>query len=705
MSIISGGIASIESLRQQLEDASVRVLRLETRCTTISSTVNNMEKLFNDVNKTISHMDEEIHNVNKWNIFYDGSLQDGYRGLGMLKESRDKKWKQYEEDAKCIRMKISCRQKEIEERKEEYERNLELVWKKIPAFVIKLEKEKAISSLSEQLKSMGIQQENSHLLTSNTQSKHQVLQNKKLELESSLNSRKKDLENWQKKLIERKANLQTTDQSKKALVCELKKLEGIEMSLTRSEKSNTVNEVKKSASMEEVKPTDFQSDIHDSGIVSMNEDNIKISNSAANVSVDESFMDHSMFEEKTSPKKLEAPKTPSKNVYGTSVGPMHSTPHSSTSKLTEFLQPKNSSHCSAPPNVTPIVTSLPLAKAPTRIFTPVNTIQKLDTKGGLGKLQGLRTSTPLKTTFPSNAKNESTPIKTDFIRTLPKTPISMINKSKSMILTTAATKSTASSVYPMNKGLLAPTPEKVNVLNVTPTKQMILPTITPSAPIKNSPLNNRVILNAASTAHAGNVLGRTEGVSGSQPESKKLKPSNSFTQVHKPLNPQTLDQGQKINTSSPLSDKTCNTKKPNESGDIEEATFSKMDRPEFDETPTKISNALPYEGIKKDSPVTMAVGGNPNDRKSNDESPFGFDFAGGSSFGGNGEFGIEAGFGSQSEFSGGAGFGGGSGFGATSGFGGGSDFVGSAFGGASAGFGSSGDHSPSFSSGFGGFNF
>lgn len=94
MSGISGGIASIELVRKQLEEAQVRRLRLETRCNMISTTVKNMEKLLSEVNGTMGHLDEELQNVNKWNNFYDGNLQDAYRSLSMLKETRDKKMEQ-----------------------------------------------------------------------------------------------------------------------------------------------------------------------------------------------------------------------------------------------------------------------------------------------------------------------------------------------------------------------------------------------------------------------------------------------------------------------------------------------------------------------------------------------------------------------------------------------------------------------------------
>jgi len=96
MADISGGIASVELLRKQLEDTQVEGLRLETRCNTVTKTVTNMENLLSEIHATIRRLDDELLNVNKWNNFYDGNLHDAYRNLNMLKEDRDKKRKLYE---------------------------------------------------------------------------------------------------------------------------------------------------------------------------------------------------------------------------------------------------------------------------------------------------------------------------------------------------------------------------------------------------------------------------------------------------------------------------------------------------------------------------------------------------------------------------------------------------------------------------------
>lgn len=351
------------------------------------------------------------------------------------------------------------------------------------------------------------------------------------------------------------------------------------------------------------------------------------------------------------------------------------------SKLAEFLRPQKSSHCTAPPNVTPIINA---SLSSSRILTPANTLQKLDTKSTAGNLLGLRYTTPMKKTTHTA---EVTPVKSKFINTLPKTPISMINKSKSMLLPSSSAKDYAMNkgllaptpekanvLSVINKGLLAPTPEKENVLNVTPPTQKLPTPATPSAPIKNSP--------AVSTCIATN-----------QPDSKKLKPSNSFTKVQKPLSPPCSGQQIKANTTASNMVSSI-PKKPNERGEGMDATLSRVESTDVKQNEVK-DHALPHGGILKEPQAPMTI--EEPEKASQGTSPFGFDFAGEPPFGESGTFGIGQGFG-------GAGFGDDAGFRGGSGFGGGSDFGGSDFGG-SAGFGAGSGDSTNFSSGFGGFNF
>lgn len=668
MSVISGGIAAIEELRNKLEEAQVRRLRLETRCKTISTTVTNMEKLLSDLNGTIGHLDEELQNVNKWNNFYDGNLQDAYRSLSMLKETRDKKWKQYELDAKNIRMKIAEKEKQLEERKESYERNVELIWKKIPTFLIKEEKALAIKSLTDRMKNMGIQKS-----PQVTNDELQNATNKKLELESQLKTRRLELENWQKKVTENLAKPSCPEETSHALNNELKKVKAIEMAL-----QTKVSEAKQS-DKENDKKEDKSIDLEcntagDSGVaMSIDGDIPQDQDEVVNNSVNDQSLDSTMFEERPpSPKKAELLKTPSKNEVLRNVGPMHSTPHNLTSKLSEFLRPQKSSHCSVPPNVTPIINS---SLSTSRMITPMNTLQKLETKSSVGNVQNFRHITPLKKTISTAYTGEVTPVKTNFISSLPKTPISMINKSKSMILPSSKNKD-----FGMNKGLLAPTPEKENVLNVTPPKQILPAPATPSAPIKNSPaLPNRI------------------SMASNQPDPKKLKPSNSFTKVQKPLSPQhSVTQQPTMPGTTTCKVVSSTPKKPNERGDYEDAKFPRVGNTDLNQHPVK--NALMFGSMGTDSP-TANVGDN-QEKLSQDSSPFGgFDFPGGATFGENGTFGSGQAFGDGQAFGGETGFNAGDGFAGESNFEGGSAF------GGSAGFGSASGDSTSFSSGFGGFNF
>jgi myosin heavy subunit len=184
MSSVQSSIASIELLRKQLEDANVKALRLEARCQTISTSNANLEKLLLEINKTNSHMDEEMQNVEKWNRFYDGHLQNGYRSLAMVKEASNKKWQQYQDDAKRINSHNEALRKEVQDRKDRYDKNVELIWKKIPGFSEKLEKEQMISSLKEKLKSLKLEQNKSGTSPAPTNDRKLLdLKEKRLQLE------------------------------------------------------------------------------------------------------------------------------------------------------------------------------------------------------------------------------------------------------------------------------------------------------------------------------------------------------------------------------------------------------------------------------------------------------------------------------------------------------------------------------------------
>lgn len=678
-----GGIVAIDSLRKQLEDKQVEALRWETRCDTVTKTVTNMEKLLADIHSTIRRLDEELHNVHKWNNFYDGNLQDAYRTLSMLKEDRDKKRRQYEEDSDRMRKRISQQQKECELRKENLDRNIELVWKKIPSYALKVEKEETIKSLTDQLNNMGIQNVKTNTEGMELSEELKKLNSQKTERISVLKQKKQEYENLGKKIIEQKMiNTSKNDEMLKLrnTLDQLRKQQIIFENAGKDQQNSICESVQPHQLKSTKSSSDCQGSDGESGFLSMNEGSSKSAENIANISAHDQSLDNTMFEfeDMESRNKAEVMKTPSKKPNVTVPGPMHSTPHSFTSKLSGFLRPQQSKHCSAPPNVTPINNTM-LSKS-SNLITPINTLSKLTPRNNIGKIQGLRNSTPLKTpmknTLTTANKAEITPVKSNFMLSLPKTPVSSVSncqivESKSL-----------TSEYAMNKGLLAPTPEKDNVLHITPTKEIESMPIAPSAPVKVTQDNQFLSVN-------------------SQPDSKKLKPSNSFTKVQKPMSPRSI----KDTPSNAAPQETNQTKPmPNERGD--EAAFSSavmsgdatIRKTNLHQMPTQKDNLGAIETVTPQK-----------DDTSKRASPFGFNFGGdsamefagtGSAFGGDTGFNSGSGFGDGSQFAGSAEFGSGSGFG-------GSDFgeSPSGFGGASpAGFGASGDNS-NFGSGFGGFNF
>jgi len=248
--------------------------------------------------------------------------------------------------------------------------------------------------------------------------------------------------------------------------------------------------------------------------------------------------------------------------------------------------------------------------------------------------------------------------------------------------------------FPMNKGLLAPTPEKKDtVMNVTPTKQVISTPMTPNAPTKNhiSQLaNSRSIQNIASNPTSEISLDSKAGTTETPPDSKKLKPSHSFTKCQKP--------------------NILEVKKPNECGDSQQSVLTKLDK--VIEMPSKATTELAYG--TGTSEITIA-----NDKSSKQnsgpqgDSPFEFNFAE-STFGENGAFEMESNFSGADSNSQEGGFGGGSGFDFSSGaaFGSdGADCFGSGEGtdfGKSNPFAGDGEFSSAespFASGFSGFQF
>jgi hypothetical protein len=208
--------------------------------------------------------------------------------------------------------------------------------------------------------------------------------------------------------------------------------------------------------------------------------------------------------------------------------------------------------------------------------------------------------------------------------------------------------------FPMNKGLLAPTPEKKDtVMNVTPTKQVMSIPMTPNPPTKNhiSQLaNSRSIQNIASNITSEISLDSKAGATAMAPDSKKLKPSHSFTKCQKP--------------------NSLEVKKPNECGDSQQPVLTRLDK--AIEMPSKVNSELAY-GTGKTSEITIADGKSSNQNSGpTGDSPFEFSFAK-STFGENGAFEMESNFSGADSNSQEGGFGGGSGFDFSSGAAFGSD--------------------------------
>lgn len=651
-----GGIAAIDSLRKQLEDKQVDALRWETRCNTVTQTVTNMEKLLADIHATIRRLDEELQNVHKWNNFYDGNLENAHRTLSMLKDDRDKKRRQFDEDSERMRKHLSQKQKECELRKEQLERNIELVWKKIPAYALKLKKEETIKSLTEQLNQMGIQNGGANANRIELSEKLKNLNIQKTESMSVLKQKKLEYDNLGKKIIEQKM----INTSKNDEVLKLR---------------NTLNQIQKELNLlenaKDKKTSSCESSLPDGE--SDQSHQIKPAENL-NVSVHDQSLDNTMFEEMESRNEAEVLKTPSKKLNATLPGPMHSTPHHFTTKLSGFIRPQQSKHCSAPPNVTPINSSM-LSKS-SSFITPMNTLSKLAPRNN-GAIQGLRNSTPLINTIVTANKSEITPTKSNFMLSLPKTPISSLNKGNGV------ESKTFTNEYAMDKGLLAPTPEKENALSVTPTKNLVSMPVAPSAPVK-APQDPQY-----SSANP-------------QPDSKKLKPSNSFTKVVRPMSPRSTKVPQ---PDAPSHETKQSGPKPNERGDV--TVFSSALTP--DDASIK-TNPVQQISNQKDNQGAIATINAQKEDTSKEGSPFGFGFGGDSPIG----FGTsESAFG-DSGFSSGSAFGDGSQFTTSTEFDVGSGFGESNFGASSSGFGAADDtssgfgaagDSAGFGSGFGGFNF
>merc|ERR1719507_1074716 len=166
-------------------------------------------------------------------------------------------------------------------------------------------------------------------------------------------------------------------------------------------------------------------------------------------------------------------------------------------------------------------------------------------------------------------------------------PISMLSKQ-----TNLPSAKTPTMQLPMNKGLLAPTPEKKDtVMNVTPTKQVISTPMTPKPPTKNhiSQLaNSRSIQNIDSNITSAISLESKAGATETQPESKKLKPSHSFTKCQQP--------------------NILEVKKPNACGDSQQV-LTRSDK--AIEMPSKVTGELAY-GTGETSEITIANGKSSN---------------------------------------------------------------------------------------------
>lgn len=177
-----------------------------------------------------------------------------------------------------------------------------------------------------------------------------------------------------------------------------------------------------------------------------------------NESLDETTL---MFPEaENGPMEIEGPKTPTKAASRETIGRMNTSmqPITSTPRLSaNFLQPKQKSLTSAPPNLTPVVNSSFSFSKSTTMITPMKTQQRLDVKGSLAKFQSMRNA--------GHSQIEVTPSKSNLKLALPKTPVSMLSKQ-----TNLPPAKTPTMQFPMNKGLLAPTPEKEDTNECHPNK-------------------------------------------------------------------------------------------------------------------------------------------------------------------------------------------------------------------------------------------
>merc|ERR1719266_1592898 len=312
-----------------------------------------------------------MQNVEKWNRFYDGHLQNGYRSLAMVKEASNKKWQQYQDDAKRITSHNEALRKEVQDRKDQYDKNVELIWKKIPGFSEKLEKEQMISSLKAKLKSLKLEQNKSGSSPAPTSdSKLLELKEKRLQLEREEAHKLKILEGLNKALT-------LNENSKKSSPVLSPAMENVNM------EAITMNNRQK----ELEKRTD------DSGI-SLSDDQKTdevVEVTVCNESLDETTL---MFPEaENGPMEIEGPKTPTKAASLETIGRMNTSmqPITSTPRLSaNFLQPKQKSFTSAPPNLTPVVNSSLSFSKSTTMITPMKTQQRLDVKGSLAKFQSMR---------------------------------------------------------------------------------------------------------------------------------------------------------------------------------------------------------------------------------------------------------------------------------------------------------------------------
>merc|ERR1719242_307474 len=259
------------------------------------------------------------------------------------------------------------------------------------------------------------------------------------------------------------------------------------------------------------------------------------------------------------------------------------------------------------------------------MITPMKTQQRLDVKGSLAKFQSMRNA--------GHSQIEVTPSKSNLKQALPKTPVSMLSKQTNL---------------PPAK-----TPTMQFPMNVTPTKQVMSTPMTPNPPTKNhiSQLSNsRSIQNIASNITSEISLDSKAGATATAPDSKKLKPSHSFTKCQKPT--------------------SLEVKKPNECGDSQQPVLTRLDK--AIEMPSKVNSELAY-GIGKTSEITIADGKSSNQNSGpKGDTPFEFKFAG-STFGENGVFEMESNFSGGDSNSQESGFGGGSGFDFSSGAAFGSD--------------------------------